>query len=53
MPQAEGLPAGQSKLFSPMLEENTDSFFASWVDPQWGHGVPFQSVERTRTSLSF
>jgi len=32
---------------------NTDSFFTSFVDPHSGHFAPFQSEERTSTSLSF
>jgi hypothetical protein len=37
----------------PALDANTDSFFASFTEPHWGHFVPFQSLERTSTSLSF
>lgn len=29
-----------------------ENFLLNRVDPQWGHGVPFQSDERTKTSLS-
>jgi len=32
---------------------NTDSFLVNWVEPQEGQAVPFQSDERTSTSLSF
>jgi hypothetical protein len=35
-----------------MLEENTESFLDSFLEPQWGQGVPFQSEDRTSTSLS-
>jgi len=35
------------------LEANTDNFFASFVEPQCGHFVPSQRVERTSISLSF
>jgi hypothetical protein len=34
-------------------EANTESFFKILVEPQWGQGVPFQSLERTSSSLSF
>jgi hypothetical protein len=45
--------AGISGQASPLaLEENTESFFESLSDPQRGQVVPFQSVERTNTSLS-
>jgi len=35
-----------------VLEANVENFFSNRVDPQWGHLVPFQSLERTSTSLS-
>jgi hypothetical protein len=31
---------------------NTDNRLESFVEPQCGHGVPFQRLERTRISLS-
>jgi len=34
-------------------EANTESFFESFDEPQCGHFVPSQSLERTRISLSF
>jgi len=34
------------------LEAKTERFFVNFVDPQWGHFVPFQSLDRTRISLS-
>jgi hypothetical protein len=34
-------------------EAKTENFFESFTEPQWGHLVPFQSLERTRISLSF
>jgi hypothetical protein len=37
----------------PLAEANTENFLASLVEPQFGHFVPFQSLERTRISLSF
>jgi hypothetical protein len=52
MPQERGVPehdAG-SELFP--VEANTESFFASRVEPHFGHFAPFQSLDRTRISLS-
>jgi hypothetical protein len=53
MPQDLGLPeqAGASAA-SPPLEAKTESFFSSFTEPQRGHGVPFQLLVRTSTSLS-
>jgi hypothetical protein len=51
--QAEASPAQPASL--PLLllaEANTDNFFKSLTEPQCGHGVPFQLLERTRISLS-
>jgi hypothetical protein len=42
-----------SESVAPMLDAKTDSFFCSLVEPQWGQGVPFQRLDRTRISLSF
>lgn len=55
MPHERGLPEqdGGASAASPPLEANTDSFFSSLVEPQCGQGVPFQSLDRTSTSLSF
>jgi len=33
-------------------EANTDNFLDSFVEPQCGHLLPFQRLERTSTSLS-
>jgi hypothetical protein len=38
---------------APDAEEKTESFLLNRVDPQWGQGVPDQSLLRTSTSLSF
>ena len=35
-----------------VAEANAENFLASLVEPQCGHFVPFQSLERTRISLS-
>jgi hypothetical protein len=37
----------------PFEEANTENFLASRAEPQCGHCVPFQSADRTNTSLSF
>ena len=53
MPHELGTPVhvGASLPFA-VVEANTESFFDNLVEPQLGHLVPFQSLERTRTSLS-
>jgi hypothetical protein len=33
-------------------DANTDNLLASFVEPQCGHFVPFQALERTKISLS-
>jgi hypothetical protein len=55
MPHAPGLPLHAASESPPplVLEAKTESFFESLGEPQWGHGVPSQSLERTRISLSF
>lgn len=54
MPQEPGLPLqeGSDAALFP-AEANTENFFDSFVEPQCGHFVPSQSLERTRISLSF
>jgi hypothetical protein len=48
------MPQAGAGSAAPLAEEaNTDKRFESLFDPQWGHLVPFQRVERTRISLSF
>jgi len=34
------------------VDANVENFFSSFVEPQCGHFVPFQLLERTRISLS-
>jgi len=53
IPHDLGVPVqdGASEA-DPLLEAKTDSFLSSRVEPQWGHFVPFQSLERTSISLS-
>jgi hypothetical protein len=53
MPQELGVPVQEGSDAAPPLEANTESFFESFVEPQWGQGVPSHWVERTRISLSF
>jgi len=54
MPQELGLPrqTAASPPLSALADAKTESFFSSFVEPQRGHFVPFQSLERTRISLS-
>jgi hypothetical protein len=54
MPQELGFPEQDGASDSPLpLDVNTENFFASLVEPQCGHFVPSQLLERTSTSLSF
>jgi hypothetical protein len=54
IPQEPGLPEQEGSAPPSALEDaNTESFFVKATDPQCGHFVPFQSLERTSTSLSF
>jgi hypothetical protein len=54
MPQEPGLPLQEASAFSPpVLDANTESFFVSLVEPQCGHLVPSQALDRTSISLSF
>ena len=56
-PAPGGMPHGIAGADAPLEDAvdaaKTDSFLTSRVDPQAGHGVPFQSEDRTSTSLSF
>jgi hypothetical protein len=54
IPQDPGTPLhdGASAAALPLFDANTESFFDRRVDPQRGHFVPFQSLDRTRISLS-
>jgi hypothetical protein len=53
MPQEWGFPVQEgSEAPSAAPEANTENFLASLGEPQCGHFVPDQSLERTRTSLS-
>jgi hypothetical protein len=54
MPQELGVPVqvGASPLPPAVADANTDNLLASFAEPQCGHFVPFQLLERTRISLS-
>jgi hypothetical protein len=53
MPQERGLPVQTGASFAPpVVEANTENFFFSFGEPQCGHLVPFDLLERTRISLS-
>jgi hypothetical protein len=52
MPQELGLPVQEGSAAPPALDANTENFFANFAEPQCGHFVPAQSLERTRISLS-
>jgi hypothetical protein len=49
-------PEGDAQQASPAeaaaLAANVENFFSSLAEPQRGHFVPFQRLERTSTSLS-
>ena len=54
MPQELGVPVQDGSEPAPaVLEAKTENFFDSFFEPQCGQGVPCQSLERTRISLSF
>jgi len=46
VPQAEG------SLPPAALAAKVENFFSNRFEPQWGQAVPFQSLDRTNTSLS-
>jgi hypothetical protein len=54
IPQEWGVPeqVGPSASLPPP-DANTENFFASFAEPQCGHFVPSQLLERTSSSLSF
>jgi hypothetical protein len=56
IPHERGLPEQEASAppLPPLtLEANTEKFFVNFVEPQCGHFVPSQLLERTSTSLSF
>jgi hypothetical protein len=54
MPHERGTPvqAGASVVPPAVAEAKVENFLSSFVEPQCGHFVPVQSLERTRISLS-
>jgi hypothetical protein len=55
MPHELGLlvHAGAALVPPPAVADaNTENFLESFVEPQCGHFAPFQSLDRTSTSLS-
>jgi|GEM_PF-6626407 len=52
LPPEEVLQQAPSEPPLVAVEAKTLSFLASFFEPQWGHCVPSQFVERTRISLS-
>jgi hypothetical protein len=55
MPQELGTPLHEDAgVVAPAVADaKVENFLASWVEPQCGHFVPCQSLDRTRISLSF
>jgi len=47
------VPQAIGSLPPALLEAKVENFFSKRVDPQCGHLVPVQSLDRTSTSLSF
>jgi len=42
-----------AELVEPVVAEaNVENFLDNFFEPQCGHSAPFQSLERTRISLS-
>ena len=56
MPQECGVPvqlgAGAAVVLLAAAEAKVENFLSSLVEPQCGHFVPSQLLERTRISLS-
>lgn len=54
MPQELGTPLqeGAGVVVPAVAEAKVENFLDSFADPQCGHFVPSQSLERTRISLS-
>jgi hypothetical protein len=46
------MPQAPASFPPAKLEAKVENFLSSLVEPQWGHFVPAQSLERTRISLS-
>jgi hypothetical protein len=52
MPHELGVPVHDGALSLALPEANKENFFDNLGEPQRGHFVPFQSLERTKISLS-
>jgi hypothetical protein len=53
MPQDFGWPVQDGAADSPATAEaNVENFLFNFAEPQCGHLVPFQLLDRTSTSLS-
>jgi hypothetical protein len=56
MPQECGVPVqlgtGAALVLPAVADAKVENFFSSLVEPQRGHFVPSQLLERTRISLS-
>jgi len=56
MPHEWGVPvqlvAGAALVLPAVAEANVENFLSSLLEPQCGHFVPSQLLERTRISLS-
>ena len=55
MPHERGFPLHDASgvVVPAVADANTENFFSSFVEPQCGHFVPSQLLERTSISLSF
>jgi hypothetical protein len=57
LPQPQPLGVAQARAAATLappaeLAANVENFFSNFAEPQCGHFADFQSVERTKTSLS-
>jgi hypothetical protein len=53
IPQELGTPVHESPPLDPaMAEANEENFFSIFAEPQFGHLVPVQSLDRKSISLS-
>lgn len=52
LPHEPDVPVQDGISEAPVLEAKTESFLERLVEPQWGHLVPRQREERTKSSLS-
>jgi hypothetical protein len=52
MPHDFGTPLHEGASPAPAVDAKVENFFTSFFEPHRGQAVPFQSLERTRISLS-